>query len=171
MKPNEIWALLTESATNFWNVRNERERQILIFGSVALILLVLYAVLFAPALSGRTTLNKDLPALRQQLAEEQVLAKEAGDLNSAAVPDPEPVSQDNVSSSLGNHGLKPQSLTVSGDLVRMQINPATYSSVMDWIDEAQKNMRLTVVEANFIALPQTDSVNATLTLKQQKSGE
>lgn len=169
MKPNEILGLLSESATAFWNVRNERERSILVFGGVALVLFLLYAILFAPALSGRTALNKSLPVLRQQLAEEQSLAKEVSDLGGTAIPDPEPVSQDNISASLSGRGLKPQSLTVSGDLVRMQINPATYSSVMDWIDESQKTMRLTVVEANFIALPQTDTVNATLTLKQQKS--
>jgi general secretion pathway protein M len=170
MKPNEIAGALSEAATSFWNLRNQRERSILIFGGVALALFVLYAILFAPALNGRTTLNKDLPVLRQQVAEVQSLAKEAGELNGAVMPDPEPVSQDSISSSLSGHGMKPQSVSVNGDLVRLQINPATYSSLMDWLDEQQKTARLTVVDANFIALPQTDTVNASVTLKQQKNG-
>jgi len=171
MKPNEVVGALSEAATAFWNVRNERERSAITFGGAALLLFVLYAILFAPALSGRSTLSKDLPMLRQQLAEEQSLAKEASDLGSATMPDPEPVSQDNITASLSAHGLKPQSLTVSGDLVRLQINPVAYSSLMDWVDEEQKTARLTVMDANFVALPQSDSVNASITLKQQRSSQ
>ena len=168
MKPNEIMGLVSESATAFWNVRNERERSAIVFGGAALLLFLLYAILFAPALSGRSTLTKDLPTLRQQVAEVQGLAKEAGELNGAAMPDPEPVSQEGITASLGAHGLKAQSVSVSGDLVRLQINPAAYSNLMDWLDEEQKTARLTVTDANFIALPQNDSVNATVTLRQQK---
>lgn len=171
MKPNEITGALSEAAIAFWNVRNERERSAIIFGGAALVLFLLYAILFAPALSGRSTLSKDLPTLRQQLAEVQSLAKEATELGTATMPDPEPVTQENISSSLSGRGLKPQSVSVSGDLVHLQINPATYSSLMDWLDEEQKTARLTVMDANFIALPQTDTVNATLTLKQQRNSQ
>jgi general secretion pathway protein M len=171
MKLNEIRDALSEAVTSFWNVRNERERSILIFGAAALVLFLLYAIFFAPALNGRTVLNRDLPAMRQQLAEMQSLAKEVGELAGATAPDPEPVSQENIAASLSSHGLKPQSLTVNGELVRLQINPVAYSSLMDWLDEQQKTARLTVMEANFIVLPQSDSVNASLTLRQQRSGE
>ena len=91
MKLNEIRDALSEAVTSFWNVRNERERSILIFGAAALVLFLLYAIFFAPALNGRTVLNRDLPTMRQQLAEMQSLAKEVGELAGATAPDPEPV--------------------------------------------------------------------------------
>lgn len=171
MKPAELFSILGESATAFWNARNERERSIVLIGATALVLFLIYAICFGPALSGRATLSKDLPALRQQLAEVQSLAKQAGELSSATTPDPEPITQENIAASLSSHGMKPQSLAVTNDLVRVQLNPVAYSSLLDWADEQQKNLRLTVVDANFIALPQTDMVNATLTLRQQRSGE
>ena len=171
MKPAEIWGLLSESASVFWQARNERERSILISGAAALLLFLLYAILFAPALSGRAALNKRLPEMRQQLAEMQSLAKQASEFTGATAPDPEPVTQDSVTASLTAHGMKPQNLTVTSDLVHLQINPVAYSSLMDWIGEQQRDSRLTVVDANIVALAQTDSVNASVTLRQQRSGE
>ena len=43
--------------------------------------------------------------------------------------------------------------------------------MLDWLDEMQKTARLSVVDANIVALPAVDSINATLTLKQQRIEE
>ena len=67
--------------------------------------------------------------------------------------------------------LKPQSVTVSGDLVRVQINNAPFSSVIEWAYEIQKTARLSVIDSNFVAQTQTDIVNATLNLRQPKTDE
>jgi len=177
---SSLLSTLNESATAFWNGRNERERSILMYGSLLLLLLLVYAIFFGPALNGRTTLNKDLPALRQQAAEMQALskqaaevqalAKQAAELNSAgASSEAAPISQETIAASLSSHGMKPQNLAVTDDLVRMQLNPVSFAGLLDWLDDQQKTSHLTVVDANFIALPQTDMVNATVTLKQQRT--
>jgi len=167
---SSLLSTLNESATAFWNGRNERERSILMYGSLLLLLLLVYAIFFGPALNGRTTLNKDLPALRQQAAEVQALAKQAAELNSAgASSEAAPISQETIAASLSSHGMKPQNLAVTDDLVRMQLNPVSFAGLLDWLDDQQKTSHLTVVDANFIALPQTDMVNATVTLKQQRT--
>jgi general secretion pathway protein M len=162
---------INESATAFWRGRNERDRAILIFGSLALALLLVYAIFFGPALSGRAKLSKDLPALRQQAAELQILAKQAADLNNGGVPEADPISQEGIAASLSSRGFKPQNLSVTDDSVRLQLNPVSFANLLDWIDEEQRASRLTVVEASFVSLPQPDTVNATLTLRQQRSEE
>lgn len=162
---------ISESVAAFWRGRNERERAILIFGSLALALLLMYAIFFGPALSGREKLSKDLPTLRQQAAELQILAKQAAELNNGGAQETDPISQESIAASLSSRGFKPQNLSVTDDSVRVQLNPVSFANLLDWIDEEQRASRLTVIEANFVALSQPDTVNATLTLRQQRSEE
>jgi general secretion pathway protein M len=162
---------LKESATAFWSVRDARERNMLMACAAVVMLFLIYTIFLNPALSGRAQLRKDLPALRQQSAELLALSKHAAELNRGAAGHVEPITHDTINTSLASRGLKPQSLSVTDDLVRMQVNPASFASLMEWLDEQQKTTHLSVVDANFIALPQNDMVNATLTLKQQRSGD
>jgi len=166
-----LLSTLNESAVAFWSGRNERERSILRFGSVALILLLVYAIFFGPALSGRQKLNRDLPALRQQAAEMQALSKQAAELNTGGALEIAPISQEIIAASLSSRAMKPLNLTVTDDLVRVQLNPVSFAGLLEWIVDQQKVSRLVVQDANFVALSQTDMVNATLTFKQQRSGE
>ena len=68
--------------------RNERERTILRVGAAALATLLVYAIFFGPALSGRQKLSEALPRLRQQAAEMQALSKQAAELPAASNPRP-----------------------------------------------------------------------------------
>lgn len=169
MNASALFGALKESFAVFWNARDARERTILSSALVALALLLIYAIFIAPALSGRAQLNKDLPALRQQAAELSAMARQASELANTAVPPASPVTQESVAASLTSRGMKAQSLAVTDDMVRIQLSAVSFSGLLDWIDEQQRTTRLTVIEANFIAQPQSDTVNANLTLKQQRS--
>jgi general secretion pathway protein M len=170
MKAAVFWGTLKESATTFWDARDSRERMILGAGGLFVLLLAIYAICFAPALSGRAQLQKDLPVLRQQSLDMQVMARHAAELNHATAPEVTPISHENIAATLASAGMKPQSLAVTDDVVRMQLNPVSFAALIDWINQQQKSLHLEVVDANFIALPQTDMVNATLTLRQPRSG-
>lgn len=159
---------LGDAAASFWGERNERERRILAIGAVAVMVGICYALLFNPALKGRKQLNTELPELRQQSAEMQALAGQVAQLKNAAAVATDPVSQENIASTLNTRGLKPKSISVSDGFVRLQLDGVSFASLADWLDDQQKTAHLVIIEANFVPQKTVDSVNATLTLKQQR---
>ena len=162
---------LMEAISAFWLERNGRERVVLTLAALLLLLGLIYATLIGPALSGRAELGKSLPSLRQQAAELQGLAKQAADLANSGAPPPPALSRESIETALGRRGLKAQSVVLNGDMVKVQLAAASFVAMLDWLDEMQKTARLSVVDANIVALPAVDSINATLTLKQQRIEE
>lgn len=155
----------------FWQERNRRERMLLACAGVAIAFGLLYALFLDPALSGRAELRKNLPPLRQQAAQMQALSKEAAALSSAGAPPAPAATKQSLEEALARKGLKAQSVSLTGGLARLQLSSAPFSSLLEWLDQAQRDAGLTVVEANFVALPERDMVNATLTLRQQANDE
>jgi general secretion pathway protein M len=160
---------LKQSAATFWNERNKREQNMLAIGIAAVVLALIYMVLLDPAMSGRKDLQKKLPALRQQSAEVQSLAREVQATGQKSVAPPPALTRESVESSLTSKGLKPQNLAVTGELVKAQLNGASFSAITDWLTDVHRTMRLTVLDANIEAQQQVDVVNANLTLRQQRS--
>lgn len=156
-----------QRAATFWGARNKRERNLLTIAAVVIIAGLFYALLIDPALSGRSQLEKQLPALRRQAAEVQSLTREATNLKSNAVA-PSPATKESVESSLNSRGLKPQNVIVNGELVRVQLNGASFAGLIDWLTEMQRTARLAVLDANIDGQAQVDTVNANLTLRQQR---
>lgn len=158
-----------QTASNFWSERNRRERIMLTAAIVVIVLGLFYLLLIDPAASGRKDLEKKLPALRQQAAEVRALAKEASGLSgSSAAPVPA-MTRDSLEASLTRKGLKPQSVTLTGELAKVQLAAVSFAGTVDWLDELQRTARLSVVDANIEAQAQADTVNATVTLRQQRS--
>lgn len=158
-----------ESASTFWNDRSAQERkQLLVIGSVILLALV-YLLLIDPALSGRAQLRKSLPELRQKAAEMQQLARDAVALSANVAPPPPVLSKEGIETSLATRGLKSQSVVVTDDVVRIQLSSASFAALVDWLGEVQKTVRLSVIDTSITAQTASDMVNATLTLRQQKS--
>jgi general secretion pathway protein M len=159
---------LKQALLTFWSERNQRERTMLIIAIAVVVAGLLYLLLINPAISGRRDLQKRLPALRQQAAELQAMAKETATLSGKTLPPAAAVTKESLEASLTRRGLKPQSVSLTGDLAKVQLSAASFANITAWLNEMQQTARLTVVEANVEALLQSDSVNATLTLRQQK---
>jgi general secretion pathway protein M len=160
-----------QGVATFWNERNPRERNILVFGGLALLLIIYYLLFIDPALSGRRDLQKQLPALRQQTAEVQSMSREAAQIGSRPASPPPLLTKDSIDSALSSRGLKAQNVAVTGEMVKVQFTGASFSAITDWLADAQKTARLTVVDAVVDAQDKPDTVNATLTLRQQRSGQ
>jgi general secretion pathway protein M len=160
---------LKESLSAFWMERNARERNVLTLASVVIVLALLYLLFISPALDGRAQLQKNLPALRQQAAELQALAKQASTVAAVSAPPAPVLTKESIEAALARQGLKPQSVVNTGELTKVQLSSSSFSGLVNWLDEMQKTARLSLVEANIEALAPVDTVNASLTLRQQRS--
>jgi general secretion pathway protein M len=160
---------LKQSLSTFWGERNQRERSMLVAAIAVVVVGLFYMLLIDPAVSGRQMLEKRLPALRQQAAELQAMAKDATALSGKAAAPAAAVTRESLEASLTRNGLKPQSVSLTGDLAKVQLSSASFAGITDWLDEMQRTARLSVAEATIEALAQADMVNATLTLRQQRS--
>ena len=169
MNLNGLMQRSRQSFSEFWGARDARERVVLAVAAVIAMFGLIFVSLLYPALTGRDQLNKDLPALRQQVALLQALSKEAAAFSGKAALPVAPITRENIDAALARKGLKPQSVTLSDDLVKVQLAAASFSGTLSWLDDMQKTALLSVVDANIVALAKPDTINATLTLRQQRN--
>jgi len=155
-----------QSFSEFWAVRDARERAMLAVAALVVTVGLAYALLIDPALSGRDQLNKNLPVLRQQVAQMQALSKEAAALSGKSASPLIAMSKENIEAALARNGLKPQSVMLTGDFAKVQLSAVSFAGTLNWLDDMQKTALLSVVDANIVVLAQPDMVNAMFTLRQ-----
>ena len=153
-------------AATMWLARTEQERRFLAVGGAVVLLAVLYLALVEPAVTGRAELNRSLPQLRQQEADLRAMAQEANNLARAPVQTPAPLSREAVTASLNGRGLSTQSLSMTGEYIKVQLNNASFANLTAWLDEQRRANRVLVQDAVVSALPVAGQVDATLTLRQ-----
>lgn len=161
---------IRQSAQTFLNDRTAQERRLIAFASVFLVLALIYLLLLEPAIEGRAQLQKNLPQLRQQVAELQAMTAEASTLAKASSQPASPATRESIEASLARQGLKAQNVTVTGEFVRLQLSGVAFAGLANWLEEARRTSRLSVSEATITGLSQPGSVDASLTLRQQRSG-
>jgi general secretion pathway protein M len=157
------------SLTEFWAMRDAREHAMLSAAAAVVTFGLIYALLIAPAMTGRELLNKDLPLLRQQVAQLQALAKQAETLSGKPAPAAAAISRENIEAALARSGLRPQSVISTGDYTKVQLAAVSFAGTLTWLEEMQKTALLFVVDAEIVALAQADKVDATLTLRQARN--
>jgi general secretion pathway protein M len=165
-------ATVVQTSSRFWAERNLREQRILLAGLAAILAALIYLLLVAPAQTGIARYNRSLPEARQQVAQLQALTQEAvtlpqGDAANAAAATP--LTREGLEAALQRRGLKAQSVSVSGEIVRLQFAASSFSALTEWLNEARAGFQLSVTEATVTAQPTPDIVNASLTLRQQKA--
>jgi general secretion pathway protein M len=102
-------AELAQTWAGFWDGRTEREKTLLLWGGVALGVVIAWSILLGPALDGRAHLRESLPAIQRQLAQMTAQADEARSLSSAVqgVTPTGGALKDALTASLTEHGLVP----------------------------------------------------------------
>ncbi len=168
MKTNRTQGIAAQAAA-YWKARTQREQLFLSAAACVVALGLLYALLIAPALSGRHQLRTELPALRQQSALMQHLSREAATLARKPLPPVPTLSKQSLESSLADKGLQAHELRVSSNTVILKLRAVPFSALLGWLDNAQKSLRLVVTEAELAALEQEGTVNASLTLHQPET--
>lgn len=163
---NQLKASLIDTFTQFWQARQERERQILSAGAVGLVLILLYLIAIEPALTGRDELRKSLPNLHQQSAEMQQMAQQF-----TAIPSAEnrhDVTRELVETELAANGLTAQTLSINDGVVRAQFSTATMASLQTVLLDLQKSSGLFVDDIK-ITGREGGLVSASFTLRQPLS--
>lgn len=150
----------------FWQARTDQERRFLGVGGTLAGLALVYALLIAPAVNGRAQLLKDLPQLRQEAAEIEALARQAAELARLTPPAAAPVSRASLAQSLTARGLTPQSLSMTGEYTKLQLNGASFAALVTWLDAVRRDSRVAVQDAKIVALPTPGLVDASVTLRQ-----
>lgn len=157
---------LRERVTAYWLARTAQERKFLLVGGAVVGLAIFYLVLLEPAMNGREQLRRSLPELRQQAAQLQALASEAQAVAAQPAPSVTPVTSDALNASMNARGLKPTSLSVSGEYTKVQLANVSFANLMSWLDAQRRESRITVQDAQFSAQTALGQVDATLTLRQ-----
>jgi general secretion pathway protein M len=157
------------SAVEIWTRRDARERALLSAAAGVVVLGLIYLLLIGPALSGRETMNNELPHLRQQVALLQALSKQAAALSGKPATVAAVITRGNIENSLARNGLKPQSLLLTGDYAKVQLAAVSFAGTLEWLDDMQRTALLYVVDADIVALDRADLVDANLTLRQARN--
>ena len=165
-RPVQAWLRWKAGAALFWDARSEQERQFLSIGALLALLLLVYGVLFAPAMEGRAQLKKSLPQLRQQAAQLQALAAQASSLTAQAPTQVVAMTSAGLTGTLTARGLKAQSVGVTGEYAKLELRGVPFASLLQWLDVVRRESRIVVQEANIVAQPVPGIVDATLTLRQ-----
>lgn len=169
MTPAGLSNRIRRPLADFWTARDTRERVLLAAAGAVAALGLFYALLIDPALTGRDRLNGNLPELRRQVAQLQALSREAAALSGKSALPAAAVSEESIRAALARKGLKPRSVALSGDLAKVTLAAVSFAGMLEWLDEMQKTARLSVVDANVVALAQPDMVDAALTLRRQRN--
>lgn len=149
----------------FWQQRTQRERSILAVGGSLLLLLLVWLLLIDPALQGREQWHKTLPVLRADYRQMQAMAQHAVD-----APEPAPTgsmpNRAELERSLTERGLKPQSLTVNDDQVRLTLSDISFLALLEWLRQMQIEVQLVVIEGGVTGRERIDRVDANLSLRK-----
>lgn len=167
MSVNNLLNQSRQSFSEFWAARDARERAMLAAAAVVAVLGLIYAIMIDPALSGRERLNNSLPVLRQQAAQLQAMSKEAAAISASSAPAMTAMSRESIEAALARKSLKPQSVALTGNHAQVQLAAVSFAATLGWLDDMQKTAGISVVDANIVALAQADTVDVTLTLRQQ----
>ena len=165
-QPLQAWLGCKAQAGAFWEARSEQERKLLTLGSVVVVLALVWAVLFAPAMEGRAQLKKSLPQLRQQAAQLQALAAQAATLSASVPLDVAVMSRDSLVSSLAARSLVAQSVGMTGEYAKLELRSVPFGALLQWLDAARREGRISVQDASITAQATPGLVDATLTLHQ-----
>lgn len=160
-------AELAQTWAGFWDGRTEREKTLLLWGGVALGLVIAWSILCAPALDGRAHLRETLPAMQRQLAQMTAQADEARSLSVAAqgVTPTGGALKDALTASLTEHGLVPLQVQLMGNAVQVQLKNASFPAWTAWVDDVRKQFKVQIAEAHVTALKDDGQVDLTASLQ------
>ncbi|MEZ5740214.1 MAG: type II secretion system protein M [Burkholderiaceae bacterium] len=151
-----------------WRALAARERRLILWGSVVLLVVFVWGVLFEPAWQGRQRLRDELPALRGQVARMDALAAEVKELSSVrANAMSAAAARSELQKALDASGLASQaSVDAGNDLIRVKLDGARFDGTLAWLYQVVRDTRLQVADVSIIREPDSGRVTATFALER-----
>jgi general secretion pathway protein M len=149
----------------FWQARNPRERMILSYGGVFLLLTLLYGLAWLPISEGRKKLSRTLPQLRVDAAQMRAGAQELTGLQAntgAALGE----ARQAVESGLQNANLRDKVSAIDridAQRVRLTLNGVAFDALLLFFENMQTQQRLRV-ESLQIQAAESGRVKGNVTL-------
>jgi general secretion pathway protein M len=153
----------------FWSERTAREQGLLLTAAATLAVGVIYFALINPALDGRHYWQQVLPQLRGDRTQMQSLAKQLGSVPTASKAVTPKADRATLERSLADAGIKPASLEVSDELVRLRWADVSFNALTNWLVRMQREQAWSVAEASINAKESVDRVDATVALRWLRS--
>ena len=154
---------LNQTLAQFWGERTPREKTLLGWGGAVLAVAIAYSVLWSPAQEGRARIQRELPAMRHELAQMTAQANEAKSLAAAAqgVAPTGLALKDALTASLSDHGLQGAQVQIVGNGVQIQMKNVSFPAWAQWLDDARRQFKVQVGEAHATALKEDGKVDLT----------
>lgn len=157
-----------------WSGLTKRDRRMVVFAGIFLLLVFGWLVAFEPAWKGRQALERELPVLRSDLAQMDQLALEARTASRNAQESTDSAAQlrGRIEQSLEEAGLTPSlaQLELSGELIEARFRQADYEKWLFWLDGALRDTRMRVVDLS-LTRESAGVVSGRLALEAPRRGQ
>jgi len=142
---------MIETLLQRWQQLSSRERRLLGVALGFAGMAVLYLALIEPAWNGRDAVRARLPALRDQVAQADLMVGDVRRLSAAAAAAPRPSLQAvrvRLEQSLESAGLRPalQQIQATESLIDLRFRSVPFAVWMAWLDTALRETRLRVAD-------------------------
>lgn len=161
----EITTSTRQRIASAWQGLMPRERRLMMLGGVALAVLLSWWWVIDPAIKVRKNMQQQLPELRAQSMQMRMLAQEAATLP-AAVPVTQSLSRQEIERLLMDSGLKAEQITLADNTVLLSFSDVPFSGLTDYLQKAQREQQLTVIQATITARDRIDRVDARISLQR-----
>lgn len=149
----------------FWQIKSESEKIKRLLVGACLLLLVISVLWLYPMLKEREQLSQQLPELRQQLVLAYALAQKISQLEDVPIQTTD-TSLEAIQKSLAKAGLVTNKVRFEKQIIIIEFEKISFSSLVKWTHDAQLFFQLLVIEASILPLDKLDQVNAILTFKK-----
>src|SRR5579863_301232 len=121
----------------YYHRLNEREKQIVFFGGILVILVVFY-LLIGAAYTFQNSLQKEYMIVQTYKADVQYLSKLYKDMTSLTANEFSPVTADSIKGDLGSISENKADVGQIGNILTVNISEAKFSDVMDALNQFRK---------------------------------
>ncbi|MCC2625658.1 MAG: hypothetical protein K0R14_1531 [Burkholderiales bacterium] len=144
---------------------NEREKQIVFFGGILVILMAFY-LLISAAYSFQSRLEKEYMVIQTFRADVEYLSKLYKDINNLTPNEFSPVSADTIKGDLASISTDtPPNVEQIGDTIAITISQAKFSDVMDTLNQMRKSYGIFPEKVKMVRLSESGYISCRILFK------